>query len=38
MFEDIKPRMNDIAASLSGGQRQMLAISRALISKPDFFC
>ena len=36
MFEDLKPRMNDVAASLSGGQRQMLAISRALISDPDF--
>ena len=36
MFEDLKPRMNDVAASLSGGQRQMLAISRALISNPDF--
>ena len=28
--------MNDVAASLSGGQRQMLAISRALINDPDF--
>jgi len=36
MFEDLRPRMNDVAASLSGGQRQMLAISRALISDPDF--
>lgn len=36
MFEDLKSRMNDVAASLSGGQRQMLAISRALISNPDF--
>ena len=36
MFEDLKPRMSDVAASLSGGQRQMLAISRALISNPDF--
>ncbi|OIR21484.1 MAG: hypothetical protein BET99_03275 [Marine Group III euryarchaeote CG-Epi2] len=36
MFEDLKPRMNDVAASLSGGQRQMLAISRALIGDPDF--
>jgi branched-chain amino acid transport system ATP-binding protein len=36
MFEDLKSRMNDVAASLSGGQRQMLAISRALISDPDF--
>jgi len=36
MFEDLRPRMNDVAASLSGGQRQMLAISRALINDPDF--
>ena len=36
MFPDLEPRMNDIAASLSGGERQMLAISRALISDPVF--
>ena len=36
MFPDLEPRMNDIAASLSGGERQMLAISRALISNPTF--
>ena len=36
MFEDLRPRMSDVAASLSGGQRQMLAISRALINDPDF--
>jgi len=36
MFADLKPRMSDVAASLSGGQRQMLAIGRALISDPDF--
>ena len=36
MFPDLEPRMNDIAASLSGGERQMLAISRALISDPTF--
>jgi len=28
--------MSDLAASLSGGERQMLAISRALISDPTF--
>jgi len=28
--------MNDLAASLSGGERQMLAIARALISDPTF--
>lgn len=36
MFPDLKPRMNDLAASLSGGERQMLAISRALIANPTF--
>ena len=33
-FPDLIPRLSDPAASLSGGQRQMLAISRALISEP----
>ena len=36
MFPDLEDRMNDLAASLSGGERQMLAISRALISDPSF--
>ena len=36
MFPDLQERMNDLAASLSGGERQMLAISRALISEPSF--
>ena len=36
MFPDLERRMNDLAASLSGGERQMLAISRALISDPTF--
>ncbi|MDP6667768.1 MAG: ATP-binding cassette domain-containing protein, partial [Dehalococcoidia bacterium] len=36
MFPDLELRMNDLAASLSGGERQMLAISRALISDPTF--
>ncbi len=35
MFPDLKPRVHDLAASLSGGQRQMLALSRALISDPQ---
>ena len=36
MFNELKFRMNDLAGSLSGGERQMLAISRALISNPTF--
>jgi|TARA_B100001971_G_scaffold179416_1_gene174881 ABC-type branched-subunit amino acid transport system ATPase component len=36
MFPELKPRMSDLAASLSGGERQMLAISRALIADPTF--
>ena len=36
MFPELKLRMNDVAASLSGGERQMLAISRALMSEPSF--
>ena len=36
MFPDLRSREHDLAASLSGGERQMLAISRALISDPSF--
>ena len=36
MFPDLRDRVHDEAASLSGGERQMLAISRALISNPSF--
>ena len=36
MFPDLSARANDLAATLSGGERQMLAISRALISNPSF--
>ena len=36
MFPEMELRMSDLAASLSGGERQMLAISRALISDPTF--
>ena len=36
MFPDLELRMSDLAVSLSGGERQMLAISRALISNPKF--
>ena len=36
MFPDLRSREHDLAASISGGERQMLAISRALISDPSF--
>jgi ABC-type branched-subunit amino acid transport system ATPase component len=36
IFPELEPRLKDLAASLSGGERQMLAISRALISGPTF--
>ena len=36
MFPDLKDRTHDLAASLSGGERQMLAIGGALINQPDF--
>ena len=35
-FPDLEPKIGDLAATLSGGERQMLAISRALISNPKF--
>ena len=34
IFTDLIPRKNDLAESLSGGQRQMLALGRALMPKP----
>lgn len=34
MFPDIKDRENDLAYKLSGGQRQMLALGRALVQNP----
>lgn len=34
LFPDLKARMRHPAASLSGGQQQMLAIARALASRP----
>ena len=36
IFPELESRLKDLAASLSGGERQMLAISRALISGPTF--
>jgi len=35
LFPDLKDRMSQRAGSLSGGERQMVAMSRALMMKPD---
>src|SRR5690606_2719579 len=35
LFPILKQKASDAAGSLSGGQQQMLAISQALIRKPD---
>ena len=35
LFQKIKKKEKDLAGTLSGGQRQMLAIGRALMSKPS---
>ncbi|MEM0240408.1 MAG: ABC transporter ATP-binding protein [Candidatus Nezhaarchaeales archaeon] len=36
IFPILKERQNQLAGSLSGGEQQMLAIARALMSKPRF--
>lgn len=33
-FPDLKPRLEDLAGNLSGGQQQMVALARGLINKP----
>lgn len=35
LFPALKERLNQTAKTLSGGEQQMLAISRALVTKPD---
>ncbi|GAA1182676.1 ABC transporter ATP-binding protein [Ornithinimicrobium humiphilum] len=35
IFPPLKDRMNQLAGSLSGGERQMVAMSRALMMRPD---
>src|SRR5690606_18362235 len=34
LFEPLAGRLNETAASLSGGQQQMLVLARALLAKP----
>lgn len=34
-FPELKPKLNDLAYTLSGGQQQMLAIGRALMQDPQ---
>jgi branched-chain amino acid transport system ATP-binding protein len=36
LFARLKERQHQLAGTLSGGEQQMLAIGRALMSKPDF--
>ncbi len=36
LFPDLRPRMKQRVGTMSGGQRQMVAMARALMAKPSF--
>jgi branched-chain amino acid transport system ATP-binding protein len=38
LFPVLKERLNQIAGTLSGGERQMLAVGRALMMRPRLLC
>ena len=38
MFPKLAERLEQMASTLSGGERKMLAIGRALLANPTFFC
>jgi ABC-type branched-subunit amino acid transport system ATPase component len=34
LFPDLRPRLGDVAGVLSGGERQMVALARAVVARP----
>ena len=38
LFPRVKERYHQLGGTLSGGEQQMLAIGRALMSKPELIC